>query len=71
VKLPELKIQTFNGIYDTWMSFKETFKSIIISRSDISAVTKIEYLKNSFVDELRGLVDGVESSEAGFVEKNV
>jgi hypothetical protein len=66
VKLPEMKIQPFNGNYETWMSFKETFKSVIIDRTDISPVIKIEYLKNTVTSELRGMVDGVEPNEAGF-----
>lgn len=47
VKLPVAELPKFDGNYENWLSFKNTFKSMIDARTDIDDLNKFIYLKNS------------------------
>lgn len=65
IKLPEFQIPKFDGNYSNWLSFKETFKSVIIP-ADYPPVVKIELLKNNLAANLRNFLTGIEPTDAGF-----
>ncbi|XP_067213067.1 uncharacterized protein [Linepithema humile] len=47
IKLPEAPLPIFDGKFESWLSFKNAFTSMIGSRSDLSKVDKLYYLKSS------------------------
>lgn len=47
VKLPEASLPTFDGQYENWLSFKNSFIAMIDSQSDLSDVEKLQYLKSA------------------------
>lgn len=47
IKLPEASLPTFNGRFEDWMSFKDAFKTMIDSQTDLSNVEKLQYLKST------------------------
>jgi hypothetical protein len=49
VKLPEASLPTFDGKYESWLSFKNAFMSMIGSQSDLS--DKLHYLKSALTGE--------------------
>ncbi|XP_066600989.1 uncharacterized protein [Prorops nasuta] len=51
IRLPEISLSVFNGKYEEWLSFKTAFRSIIDSRTDLSDIEKLKYLKSTLVDE--------------------
>ncbi|XP_046492903.1 uncharacterized protein [Neodiprion pinetum] len=51
LKLPAAEIPKFDGNHDKWLSFKNTFKSMVDSRTDIDNVIKFTYLRNALQGE--------------------
>jgi hypothetical protein len=47
VKLPVAELPKFDGSYNAWLSFKNTFKAMIDSRTDLDDLNKFIYLRNS------------------------
>lgn len=45
IKLPEASLPTFDGKYESWLSFKKAFKNMIGSQTDLSDLDKLYYLK--------------------------
>lgn len=51
LKLPQAVLPTFNGRVEEWLSFKDTFHTMIHKRDDIANVEKLQYLKSVLKDE--------------------
>lgn len=49
LKLPVAELPKFDGNHDNWLSFRNSFKSMIDSRTDIDDLNKFLYLKNSLI----------------------
>lgn len=69
IKLPVAPLPTFDGKYENWLSFKNAFKNIIDSQSDLSDIDKLHYLETGLtgdaVNKLNILtVDGTNYSKA-------
>ena len=44
VKLPPLELPTFNGQYEDWVTFEDSFKSMIHDNPNLSKIQKFHYL---------------------------
>lgn len=69
IKLPEATLPTFDGKYENWLSFKNTFRNMIGSQTDLSDVDKLHYLKSALKDEAANKIrifeiDGINYSNA-------
>ncbi|KYM98363.1 hypothetical protein ALC62_10933 [Cyphomyrmex costatus] len=69
VKLPEAPLPTFDGKFENWLSFKNTFYNMIGSQTDLSDVDKMHYLKSALTGEAANKVrileiDGISYSKA-------
>jgi len=51
VKLPEASLPTFDGRFENWLSFKNTFIAMIDTRADLSDVEKLQYLRSALKGE--------------------
>ncbi|XP_072757735.1 uncharacterized protein [Anoplolepis gracilipes] len=51
VKLPEASLPKFDGRYENWLSFKNSFIAMIDSQTDLEDVQKLQYLKSALTDE--------------------
>ena len=51
LKLPVAELPKFDGNLDQWLSFRNTFKAIVESRSDVDDIVKFMYLKNCLIGE--------------------
>lgn len=45
VRLPQIKLQSFNGDVDQWLSFRDLFTSLIHWKAELPEVEKFHYLK--------------------------
>lgn len=68
VKLPVLSLPKFNGSYDQWLVFYDTFKSEIHSNDSLSAVPKFRYLCSMLTDVSVQVIKGLEISAANYQE---
>jgi len=69
IKLPEAPLPMFDGRFESWLSFKGTFTNMIGSRTDLSEVDKLHYLKSALTGEAANKiqifsVDGTNYSNA-------
>ncbi|XP_066600742.1 uncharacterized protein [Prorops nasuta] len=51
IKLPNANIPKFDGSYQKWFSFKNTFEAMIHKREDLKNVEKLLYLRSSLTDK--------------------
>jgi len=47
LKLLNINLQTFNGKYDQWITFRNTFEAIIDSNTNLSKIQKFYYLQSA------------------------
>jgi len=69
IKLPEATLPTFDGRYESWLSFKNAFHNMIGSQTDLSNIDKLHYLKSALIGEAASKVrifevDGINYSKA-------
>ncbi|XP_062557605.1 uncharacterized protein LOC134222468 [Armigeres subalbatus] len=66
VRLPQIKLQTFCGEIDDWLSFRDLFISLIHWRTDLPEVEKFHYLKGCLLGEPKSLVDSLKITKANY-----
>ncbi|GAB1869625.1 DUF1758 domain-containing protein [Camponotus japonicus] len=69
IKLPEAPLPTFDGKYESWLSFKNAFRNLIDSQSDLSDVDKLYYLRSALKGDAANkikifAIDGINYSKA-------
>ena len=50
-KLPKFPIPTFDGKYEDWVSFKDSFEFLINSEPDLTDIEKLHFLKSAVVGD--------------------
>lgn len=45
IKMPEIKLPEFDGNYEKWIHFRDTFKSLVHENATFSTIDKFHYLK--------------------------
>lgn len=66
VKLPELKLPTFNGNLRDWIAFRDTFRNLIIDNSQLSDIDKFTYLRTSLTADAFQEIGSIELTSANF-----
>ena len=51
LKLPDAPLPTFDGKLENWLSFKNAFRNMIGSQTDLSKIDKLHYLKSALTGE--------------------
>ena len=65
-RLPEIIIPTFSGDYAQWTEFRDSFHSLIGSRTNISVVAKIQYLRECLKGDASRVIAGLTISDSSF-----
>ncbi|KAJ8911369.1 hypothetical protein NQ315_011662, partial [Exocentrus adspersus] len=60
VKLPEIDLPKFDGMYETWLEFRGIFESMIHNNTDIKNIQKFHYLKASLVGAAPRVIQSIE-----------
>ncbi|XP_055632599.1 uncharacterized protein LOC129773073 [Toxorhynchites rutilus septentrionalis] len=66
VRLPQIKLQTFDGDIDAWLSFRDLFSSLIHLKADLPEVEKFHYLKGCLMGEPKNLIDPLPITKANY-----
>lgn len=62
IKLPTISLPKYNGIYQNWLEFRDTFRSLIHDNSAISNVQKFHYLRASLEGDASSVIKSLELS---------
>lgn len=66
IKLPEVSLPKFDGKIDSWVHFRDMFKSMIIDEESVDYPSKIHYLNGSIPDTISKSFDSVSLNKDGF-----
>ncbi|XP_050296340.1 uncharacterized protein LOC126736152 [Anthonomus grandis grandis] len=66
VKLPLINIPTFDGSYNKWLEFKDTFESLIHKNQGISEVQKFHYLRAQLLGSAKQVIESIEFSAVNY-----
>ncbi|XP_011858289.1 PREDICTED: uncharacterized protein LOC105555857 [Vollenhovia emeryi] len=66
VKLPTLQLPKFDGNYNQWLLFKDTFLSVIDSNDSLSKIQKFQYLRSALKGEALNVIQTLETTEANY-----
>ncbi|XP_058817235.1 uncharacterized protein LOC131680536 [Topomyia yanbarensis] len=67
VKLPEIRLPTFRGVIREWVTFRDTFKSLIHDNSQLTDTDKFTYLRASLADEALQEINSIDLSAANYI----
>ncbi|KAH9645477.1 hypothetical protein HF086_003494, partial [Spodoptera exigua] len=62
VKLPTIQLPKFNGTYDKWLEFRDTFSSLIHLNDQIDKINKFHYLRASLEGTAAVVIQSIEFS---------
>ena len=66
IKLPELKLPTFSGLYTQWTAFIDLFNASVDSNNSLCDSEKLHYLKSSLEGEASKLVSSLASTDDNY-----
>ncbi|XP_055604029.1 uncharacterized protein LOC129752267 [Uranotaenia lowii] len=66
VRLSQIKLQTFNGDIEEWLSFRDLYTSLIHWKPDLPEVEKFHYLKGCLQGEPKALIDPLKITQANY-----
>ncbi|CAH2018260.1 unnamed protein product, partial [Acanthoscelides obtectus] len=59
-KLPDVDLPKFNGEYESWMEFRETFESMIHMNTQLHNIRKFHYLRASLAGDANRVIQEIE-----------
>ncbi|XP_065080011.1 uncharacterized protein LOC135702883 [Ochlerotatus camptorhynchus] len=66
VKLPDIKLPSFSGNIKDWVTFRDTFRSLIHHNHQLTAIDKITYLRSSVSGEALQEVSSIDLSAENY-----
>lgn len=66
VKLPTIFLPSFDGSYENWLEFRDTFLSLIHNSQEISPIQKLHYLKSSLRGSAALVINSLEFSASNY-----
>ncbi|KAJ0173857.1 hypothetical protein K1T71_011006 [Dendrolimus kikuchii] len=67
IKLPDIKLPCFDGSYDHWLEYKNSYISIIHKRTDLDAIQKFHYLKSSLSGSALQVISALEFTSGNYI----
>ncbi|XP_055605638.1 uncharacterized protein LOC129753814 [Uranotaenia lowii] len=66
VRLPQIKLKSFDGNIDEWLSFRDLFTSLIHWKTELPEIEKFHYLKGCLEGEAKALIDPLKITKANY-----
>lgn len=66
VRLPQINLPEFDGTFEKWLAFHDTFKALIDSSPELSNIQKFHYLRASLKGDALKLVDSFPMCDANY-----
>ncbi|KAJ8980332.1 hypothetical protein NQ317_008040 [Molorchus minor] len=67
VKLPTIKLTTFDGSYNNWLEFKDSFTALVEKNESLSDIQKFYYLRSALEKDAVQVIKAIEVSAANVV----
>ncbi|XP_043471057.1 uncharacterized protein LOC122504184 [Leptopilina heterotoma] len=62
IRLPTIELTTFDGSYDKWLDFFNSFTSMVHNNRDLSDLQKLHYLRSCLKGEAMSIISSLECS---------
>ncbi|XP_058828181.1 uncharacterized protein LOC131688053 [Topomyia yanbarensis] len=66
VRLPQINLPEFDGNFENWLAFHDTFRALIDASPELSNIQKFHYLRASLKGDALKLVDSYPMSDANY-----
>lgn len=66
IKLPTIELPKFNGSFEKWLEFKDTFESLIHSNNKLVEIQKYHYLRASLQGSASQVIEALEFSSENY-----
>ncbi|XP_055605437.1 uncharacterized protein LOC129753629 [Uranotaenia lowii] len=66
VKLPEIRLPSFSGTIREWVTFRDSFRSLIHDNEHLTKMDKFTYLRSSLQGDALKEINNIELSEANY-----
>ena len=66
VKLPPIRLPTFEGKYDSWLEFKDSFLSLVHNNEALNSIQKFYYLRSSLSTEVLEVIKSIDVSSDNY-----
>ena len=67
IKLPTINLPQFNGQYDQWLEFRDTFDALINNNPNITAIQRFHYLRSALLEDAALLITSFEVSADNYI----
>lgn len=66
IKLPTIKLPNFDGNFNKWLEFHDTFNSLIHTNPALNEINKFQYLKLSLTGQAASVIEALEISTLNY-----
>lgn len=66
IKLPVITLPKFDGKFDEWISFEDTFKALVHNNSKVQPVQKFNYLKSCLSGSAAQVIHSLSSTDENY-----
>lgn len=67
IKLPTISLPSFDGSYDNWLEYRDTFLSMIHSSNNLDNIQKFHYLRSAFTGNALQVIKSLEFSSGNYI----
>lgn len=66
VKLPTIRLPTFNGDYGNWLEFRDLFNALVDENASLSPIQKFYHLKTCLSDEPKKIIAKLDTTASNY-----
>nr|XP_012152122.1 PREDICTED: uncharacterized protein LOC105664030 [Megachile rotundata] len=68
IKLPEMRLPTFDGNIENWTSYFDSFYSMIDQNADLTPVQKLQYLRSTLTGKAAACIQSLSTTDANYAD---
>ncbi|CAK9813847.1 hypothetical protein ANTPLA_LOCUS8190 [Anthophora plagiata] len=68
IRLPEMRLPTFDGSIENWASFFDIFSSMIDRNEDLTPVQKLQYLRSTLTGKAAACIQSLSTTDANYTD---
>ncbi|CAK9816310.1 hypothetical protein ANTPLA_LOCUS8952 [Anthophora plagiata] len=68
IKLPEMRLPTFDGKIENWASYYQNFSSMIDQNADLTTLQKLQYLRSTLTGKAAACIESLSMTDADYAD---